>query len=329
MSAPPDRQRRPRLLPWLALALVPLVVGVVVRVLTATGEVPDDRVDVSALAGDWLLAAGALLSAVAVLVVVTTRRAAARGRRAADARVAAAEERAAEGRRLLLSRLDHELKNPLMAMRAAVANVAADEDVARDPGTGAGLRSIDEQVVRLSRLTADLRKIADVELRGVERRPVDLAAVLVEAVETVREMGGAEGRDVRVSLPRAPWPLPAVDGDEDLLGLAVANLVDNAVKYTPAGGTIEVRARDQAGRVLVEVADTGPGIAAEDLPHVWEELFRSRGVRGVPGSGLGLPLVRAVAEAHGGTATAESRVGRGTVVRLDLPGAAPEDGAAS
>ncbi|GAA2025678.1 HAMP domain-containing sensor histidine kinase [Pseudokineococcus marinus] len=315
-------RRRTRAL--LALALAPLALGAVVRLLTAVGTVPDERLDVSALAGDWVLALGALVSVLAVLAVLLGRGAAARVHREADARVAAAEEAAAEGRRLLLSRLDHELKNPLMAMRAAVANVAADDAVTADPGTGAGLRSIDQQVVRLSRLTADLRKIADVELRGVDRRPVDLAAVLLDAVEAVRDQGGAEGRDVRVSLPRAPWPLPAVDGDEDLLGLAVANLVDNAVKYTPAGGTIEVRARDQAGRVLVEVADTGPGIAAEDLPHVWEELFRSPAVRGVPGSGLGLPLVRAVAEAHGGTATAESRVGRGTVVRLDLPSSRAE-----
>lgn len=135
----------------------------------------------------------------------------------------------------------------------------------------------------------------------------------------IREQPAARHRDLSVDVPRAPWPLPQISGDWDLLSLAVVNLLDNAVKYTPPDGAIEVRVRETAGRILIEVADTGPGIAPEDLPQIWQELYRSASARSVPGSGLGLSLVRAVVERHHGTVLAESRMGRGTAVRIELP----------
>ena len=303
---------------WWLLAVLPLVAGAVLDAGARAGWSADRRlrVEVSALQGDWLLTAGAVLTAVLVLLLAArTRRDAAERRRTDALRRAAARDR-----QLLMSRLDHELKNPLTAMRAAIANVTA---VGPGAEQDAGLRSIEEQVLRLSRLTADLRKIADVEGNRVDRRPVDVTALIEEAVEVLREQPGAAGREISVDLPRAPWPLPAVLGDADLLSLAVGNLLDNALKYTPPGGRIEVRARESAGEVVVEVADTGAGIAAEDLPHVWETLYRGRRTRAVPGSGLGLPLVRAVAERHGGSVTVESREGSGTVLRLALPADGP------
>ena len=303
---------------WGLLALVPLAAGAVLDVGARAGWFADRRlrIEVSALRGDWPFAAGAVLTGVLVLLLaVRTRRDVAERRRTAALRRAAARDR-----QLLMSRLDHELKNPLTAMRAAMANVTA---AGPGPEQEAGLRSIEEQVLRLSRLTGDLRKIADVEGNQVDRRPVDVTELIEEAVEVLREQPGAADRQISVDLPRAPWPLPAVLGDGDLLSLAVGNLLDNALKYTPPGGRVEVRARESAGGVVVEVADTGAGIAAEDLPHVWETLYRGARTRAVPGSGLGLPLVRAVAERHGGSVTVESREGSGTVVRLTLPGDGP------
>jgi two-component system OmpR family sensor kinase len=117
-------------------------------------------------------------------------------------------------------------------------------------------------------------------------------------------------------------------GDADLLAQAVVNLVDNAIKYTSPGDRIEVRAREASGGVALEVADTGPGVPEPDLPHIWEELYRSPGARSVPGSGLGLALVRAVVERHGGTVEAQSWVGHGTVVRILLPSAGPSEAGA-
>ncbi|SSC23411.1 Signal transduction histidine kinase [Klenkia terrae] len=293
------------------VAVLPLVAGAVLAWLGQTGRLPGERYDVGALPGDWALAAGGAVTAVAVLVLlVATVRDRRWGRRLRDRTAEAAQDR-----RLLLSRLDHELKNPLTAMRAATANVAAGSD----PAQAAAVRTIEEQVLRLSRLTTDLRKIADIESARLDRRPVDLADLIEEMVDVARDLPGAAERELALDLPRAPWPLPPVPGDADLLSLAVANLLDNALKYTPPGGRVEVRAREAAGSVVVEVADTGQGIAPDELPQVWEEMYRSPSARAVPGSGLGLPLVRAVVERHGGHVTADSRVGEGTVVRLSLP----------
>ena len=122
-----------------------------------------------------------------------------------------------------------------------------------------------------------------------------------------------------LTLPQAPWPLPQVPGDWDLLFLAIHNLLDNALKFTRSDDTVEVRAFEDGNLVAIEVADTGPGIPAEDVPRVWEELYRAETARGVPGSGLGLALVRAIVERHHGEAAIRSRVGQGTVVTLRLP----------
>ncbi len=311
-------ERRP-LLRW-ALALLPLAVGAVAWTAIRAAPRADPRVaiDLSALRSDWLLATGALLSAGACLALTLRARRDGRWRRLLEQRAAATTR----DRSLLLSRLDHELKNPLTAMRAALANVSASADRA-DRETG--LRSIEAQVLRLSRLTADLRKIADVAGSQLDHRPVDVVALVEDAVEIAREQPGADGRRLSVDVPRDPSPLPHVVGDADLLTLAVINLVDNAVKYTTPGDRIEVRARAASNRVVIEVADTGPGIPPEDVDHIWEELYRGAGARAVPGSGLGLALVRAVVELHGGAVEAESWVGHGTVVRLLLPSGGPSE----
>ncbi len=296
---------------WVA---APVVVTVVAAI--AIGLAGDDPVIyLRGPLGVLLVAAGVLVTLVVVAALLGRERFVRERRRsAAEAGAAAAADR-----RRLLMRLDHELKNPLTAMRAATANLTAGPEVSREAAA-----SIEEQVVRLSRLTADLRKIADVESGQLDRRPVDVTALLAEAVDIARDLPGAAGREVSPDLPRAPWPLPPVPGDADLLGLALGNLLDNAVKYTPPGGRVEVRARESGASVLVEVADTGRGIGAEELPHVWEELYRSPSARSVPGSGLGLALVRAVVERHGGRVGAESRMGSGTVVRITLPTGSPD-----
>ena len=218
----------------------------------------------------------------------------------------------AEERRQFLRRLDHELKNPLTAIQAGLVNL----DIGRDE---VALKSIKTQTRRLSRLVADLRKLADLETRSIERVPVDLAAVLEEAVAIVQEEPESADRSISLSLPQAPWPLPQVQGDEDLLLLALVNLLNNAVKFSDLGDKVEVRAFEDADMVIVEVADTGPGIPAAEVPFVWQELYRGRGARGVPGSGLGLALVRGITERHGGQVSIRSRVDQGTVVTMKLP----------
>jgi len=218
----------------------------------------------------------------------------------------------AEERRQFLRRLDHELKNPLTAIQAGLVNLDNDRDAA-------ALQSIKTQTLRLSRLVADLRKLADLETRPIERTPVDLAGILEETVAIVQEEPEAAERSISLSLPQAPWPLPQVQGDEDLLLLALVNLLNNAVKFSGPGDKVEVRAFEDAEMVIVEVADTGPGIPEAEVPFVWQELYRGRGARGVPGSGLGLSLVRAITERHGGQVSIRSRVSQGTVVTMKIP----------
>ena len=227
-----------------------------------------------------------------------------------------AHEKASDERRRFLQRLDHELKNPLTAIRAGLANISESDS---PEVKGEAIASVDAQALRLSRLAADLRKLAELETRPVERAPVDMAAMLQEAFNLIQDDQVAQTRHLSLSLPQAPWPLPKVSGDLDLLFLAVHNLLDNAIKFSRPGDTIEVRAFEDGSQVVIEVADTGPGIPEDDISHVWEELYRGEGARGIPGSGLGLALVRAIAERHNGQVSLRSRSGQGTVFSMKLP----------
>jgi two-component system OmpR family sensor kinase len=228
------------------------------------------------------------------------------------------EERAAHRRFLL--RLDHEMKNPVTALRAALPGVVPDP-AALDPAAARAHDTLQQQTARLSALVAELRKIAELETRPLEREDVDLAQVVQDAVADLTDQAAASGvpRSITVQLPQAPWPLPHVRGDVDLLYLAVYNLLANALKFSPAGSTVEVRGRDDDGVVEVEVADSGAGIPAHELDTVFDELARGEHARGTPGSGLGLALVRVVAERHGGSVDLRSRPGMGTSARLRVP----------
>jgi two-component system OmpR family sensor kinase len=146
-----------------------------------------------------------------------------------------------------------------------------------------------------------------------------MGELLNQVFELAQDHPEADERKLILSLPQAPWPLPHVSGDRDLLLLVVHNLLDNALKFTRPGDTIEVRASEDGAFAVVEVADTGPGIPEEDLPHVWEELYRGQSARGVSGSGLGLALAQAIVQRHGGQLTLRSRARQGTVFTLRLP----------
>jgi two-component system OmpR family sensor kinase len=239
-----------------------------------------------------------------------------RGEQRCQQRVAGVRTQVAAERRRFLQRLDHELKNPITAIRAGLAN-AMNGSTMWDRREA--LASVEAQALRISHLAADLRKLAELETRTLEQSPVDLAELLREAVSLAEEQPGAKSRALSLTLPQVPWPLPAVQGDRDLLFLAVYNLLDNAVKFTRDGDAVEVRAFEDRAAVVIEVADTGPGIEEDEVPRVWEELYRGQAAGGVAGSGLGLALARAVIERHRGRVGLRSRIGQGTVVTLRLP----------
>jgi two-component system OmpR family sensor kinase len=290
-----------------------LLLGIALRLLASTFW-PED-VPILFLRGDVgtvALLGGALLSGLAAAFLALVQRHARQRRED----VADVQARTAEERRQFLRRLDHELKNPLTAIQAGLANVGGD---ALPVDQRAALDSVRTQTLRLSRLSADLRKLAELETRPLERTQVDMTELLGEVVEIIRERPEASERELMLTVPQAPWPLPTVDGDPDLLFLAVHNLLTNAVKFTQPGNRIEVRAFEDGTTVVVEVADTGPGIPEDEIPHVWEELYRGQGARGIPGSGLGLALVRAIADRHDGQVALRSRERQGTVVSIRLP----------
>ncbi len=296
-----------------AIAFLPTVVGFIIALLLSQVPVlPNPIIVIRVDVGTAVLLISCALSVVALWCMACWGWAERRCQRAmADAHTDAVEER-----RRFLQRLDHELKNPLTAIRVGLANLSG------DPPSNArqeALASVETEVLRLSRLISDLRKLAELETRPLEQASVDVAELLEEAVAVAREQPTVEGRQVSLVLPQVPWPVPMILGDRDLLFLALYNLLDNALKFTHAGDTVEVRAFDDGNAVVIEVADTGPGIPEDEIPRVWEELYRGRDARGVPGSGLGLALVRAVIERHGGRVKLRSRVDQGTVVTVRLP----------
>lgn len=304
--------RRGRWAVLLPLALGALAAGGLVLV----GPAASLRVTVRPAA--LVLGAGVVLT----LVGAAVARARARNAAALEDAARTTEQRtraeAAADHARFVDRLDHELKNPLTAIRAALA---------AHPDAGDGhLRTADEQAARLGAVVGDLRRLAELRTCVLERVPVDLPGLLEDAVSVVRGELAAAGvrRELRTQFPEAPWQLPAVPGDPDLLFLAVHNVLANACTLTEDEGLVEVRATEgDGGWVDVEVADTGRGIEEGELELVLEDLARGSNARGVPGSGLGLAMVRTVVERHGGTVALRSRPGAGTSVRLRLPLHAP------
>jgi signal transduction histidine kinase len=222
------------------------------------------------------------------------------------------------GRQRFIRRLDHEIKNPLTGLRAALVNLQETHDSEeRKQAAGNANRAVE----RLTRLLSDLRKLADLEERSIERMPVDIPELLDDVVEAARAIPAYQGRNVNLFITKVPAPLPPVHGDRDLLGLAVYNLVENALKFTSAQDSIEVRALEDGKAILVEVADSGAGIATDDLNKIFEELYRGLNARSTEGSGLGLALVNRIVMLHGGQINVRSRQDdpRGTVFTVKLP----------
>ncbi|QIM17186.1 HAMP domain-containing histidine kinase [Leucobacter insecticola] len=297
---------RPRVL-WLTVILAPLLLAAVAALavaLTHTNWVIHTTTPLTTLllvlgAGLSLLIGGTL----AIRRVLTSRHA------IGYAAGAAVES---EAHRRFIARLDHELKNPVTAIRAAL-EASVDESP--------GLRVAAGQADRLAALIGELRSLSALETAELERGPVDTAAVVADEVAAFIEEQQAlgESREIDLHLPSAPWPLPRVAGDADLIAVAVRNLLVNAAKYSDPGSRIEIRGTEDAGHVVLEIADTGWGITSEELEHVWDELWRGSEARRVEGTGLGLSLVRLVARRHGGEVSVRSIPGTGTSVRVYLP----------
>ena len=226
-----------------------------------------------------------------------------------------------EGVRGVSDAIAHDLRTPITRARAKLedALVAAHDEDALRAAVEQGIADLDGIV----RIFQAVLRIAEVEAGG--RRAAFAATDLVPMLTDMAELYGAaaEARDQRLKV-KLPRKLPLV-GDRDLLGQAVANLLDNALKFTPDGGTVTLSARTEPGLVEIAVADDGPGMPDTDRQRAGERFFRADAARTTPGSGLGLSLVRAVAALHGGVlALGETHPGAtlpGLKVTLRLPAA--------
>ena len=229
-----------------------------------------------------------------------------------------AKRDAEQGRRRFLRRLDHEIKNPLTGLRAALVNM---QEVHTNVDRQRAVENATNAVERLTRLLTDLRKLSDLGERPIELWQVDVTDLLQDVVEAAHSLPAYEGRDVNLLIPKVPSPFPAITGDRDLLVLAVYNLVENALKFTCETDSVEIRLLEDGRAILIEVADSGAGIPAEDVSKIFEELYRGSNARSTEGSGLGLALVHRIIALHGGRIDVRSsqEEPRGTVFTIRLP----------
>jgi signal transduction histidine kinase len=214
-------------------------------------------------------------------------------------------------RRSLLADVSHELRTPLAVLRgeleAMVDGVHAIDE--------AHLTAAVDQIAMVTKLVEDLRTLALAEAGALalQKEPTDLSVLANESASSFEGLAAMAGVTLAV---RMPDDLPLVDLDPLRIQQVIGNLVANALRYAPSGSVVSIVGGTRAGVVTISVADSGPGIPPEMLPHVFERFAKAADSRG---SGLGLAIARQLVEAHGGTIAADSPTGGGTTIAFELP----------
>jgi len=217
-----------------------------------------------------------------------------------------------------LDAVAHDLRTPLMRLRVAAASALTSE-----AGPGECREALSDSLEEADRLGSMLDSLMDLSeaeagAMALRRETVPVSGLFAETHELFADL--AEDRGIALRVGNADGL--AVDGDRNRLRQVLANLVDNALKYTSSGGRVALEARAENDSVVLEVIDTGVGIDPGDLPRIWDRLFRGDRSRSERGLGLGLSLVRAIVEAHGGQVAVERAPGRGSRFTVRLPASA-------
>ncbi len=236
-----------------------------------------------------------------------------------NARLYRLATRAIRAREEVLRIVAHDLRNPLSSILMQ-AGLLRRSGGAPERRSGRPAEVIERAARRMNRLIQDLLDITrlDSGSLSLDQCRVPATELILDSCDAHKTLAASASIDLRRDVSE---PLPEVWGDRDRLLQVLENLIGNAVKFTHAGGSITVGAAPRAGEVLFWVADDGAGIAAEDLPHVFDEFWQAKSQKR-HGTGLGLPIVRGIVEAHGGRVWAESTLGRGAIFFFTIPTAA-------
>jgi two-component system phosphate regulon sensor histidine kinase PhoR len=221
-------------------------------------------------------------------------------------------------RRDFVANVSHELKTPLTAIRGFAETLTS--ELAPDPQHAQFAETIRANAERMQNLIDDLLDLSRIESGGWAPTPevVDVSQAAEEAIAPYRDEAAQRGSTITISAGANAESLRA---DPIALRQALGNLVENAIRYTPRGGTITLFSRRENSTIVIGVQDTGTGIPSEHLPRIFERFYRVDPARSraAGGTGLGLAIVKHLVEAHGGSVRAESQVGRGTTISLFFP----------
>lgn len=295
---------------WIVAASALLVIGLLAFYLLPVVWRQEPVLILSIGVGAGICAVLFLIAGLILLLILAD----ARGQEQAALRVNRERD---ETHRQFLKRLDHELKNPLTGLQTAMTNLCESRS---SEETFQAVENARLATDRLSYVLSDLRKLSQLEAQLLERRPVDLGELAGEMVAAAGCLPAYHGRSIRLMVSKVPAS-PCTLGDRDMLGLALYNLIDNALKYSAAQDAIELLVHRDGNAVFIEVADAGTGIPLDEQQRIFEDLYRGENARETEGSGLGLPLVRRIVQLHGGDVLLRSNPvqGRGTVFIMRLP----------